>query len=68
VKWFDHKCGTEGDSGAWVKTHLVCGVKTNIVTSAELTMGNEYGSRFLPELVLQTTNYITAAKTALPLN
>jgi len=32
VKWFDHKYCKEVDIRAWVKAHLVCGVKTNIVT------------------------------------
>jgi hypothetical protein len=54
VKWFDHKYGKEVDIRAWVKAHLVCGVKTNIVTAVELTMGNVHDSKFLPELVLQT--------------
>jgi transposase len=54
VKWFDHKYGKEVDARAWVKAHLICGVKTNVVTAVELTMGNEHDSKFLPELVLQT--------------
>ncbi len=54
VKWFDHKYGKEVGLRAWVKAHLVCGVKTNIVTAVELTTGNEHDSKFLPELVLQT--------------
>jgi transposase len=54
VKWFDHKYGKEVDTRAWVKAHLVCGVKTNIVTAVELTMTNEHDSKFLPELIMQT--------------
>ena len=54
VKWFDHKYGKDKDVRAWVKAHMVCGVKTNIVAAVELTMGNEHDSKFLPELVLQT--------------
>jgi transposase len=54
VKWFDHKYGKEVDIRAWVKAHMVCGVKTNIVTAVELTMGNEHDTKFLPELVTQT--------------
>ena len=37
-----------------VKAHLVCGVKTNVVTAVELTMTNEADTKFLPELVVQT--------------
>jgi len=54
VKWFDHKYGKEVDTRAWVKAHLVCGVKTNIVTAVQLTMTNEHDTKFLPELVMQT--------------
>ncbi|MGA2884651.1 MAG: IS5 family transposase [Halobacteriota archaeon] len=54
IKWFDHKYGKEVDIRAWVKAHLVCGVKTNVVTAVELTMTNEHDSKFLPELVTQT--------------
>ena len=54
VKWFDHKYGKEVDTRAWVKAHLICGVKTNIVTAVELTMTNEHDTKFLPELVFQT--------------
>jgi transposase len=54
VKWFDHKYGKEKDYRTWVKAHLVCGVKTNVVTAVELTMTNEGDTKFLPELVVQT--------------
>ena len=46
VKWFDHKYGKEVDTRAWVKAHLICGVKTNIVTAVELTMTNEHDRSF----------------------
>jgi len=54
VKWFDKKYGKEKDYRTWVKAHLVCGVKTNIVTAVELTMTNEADTKFLPELVVPT--------------
>jgi transposase len=59
VKWFDHKYGKEVDTRAWVKAHLVCGVKTNIVTAVQLTMTNEHDTKFLPELVMQTAQNFT---------
>jgi transposase len=54
VKWFDHKYGKEIDYRTWIKAHLVCGVKTNVVTAVELTMTNEADTKFLPELAVQT--------------
>ncbi len=59
IKWFDHKYGKEVDTRAWVKAHLICGVKTNIVTAVELTMTNEHDTKFLPELVMQTAQNFT---------
>lgn len=59
VKWFDHKYGKDKDVRTWVKAHMVCGVKTNIVTAVELTMTNEHDTKFLPELVTQTAQNFT---------
>jgi transposase len=36
VRWFDHKYGRERRGHTWVKVHLACGVKTNIVTAVRI--------------------------------
>jgi transposase len=36
VRWFDHKYGVERTGHDWVKVHLMCGVKTNVVTAVEI--------------------------------
>src|SRR5260370_11322354 len=36
VRWFDHKYGTVRQQHEWVKVHLMCGVRTNIVTAVEI--------------------------------
>ena len=36
VRWFDHKYGIVRQKYDWVKAHLMCGVKTNIVTAVEI--------------------------------
>ena len=36
-RWFDHKWGKVRSEAKWVKTHLMCGVKTHVVTSVEAT-------------------------------
>ncbi len=36
VKWFDHKYGVVRQKYDWVKVHLMCGVKTNVVTAVEI--------------------------------
>jgi len=35
-RWFDHKYGAERMRHEWVKLHIMCGVKTNIVTAVEI--------------------------------
>lgn len=36
VRWFDVKYGQERTKHDWVKCHIMCGVKTNIVTAVEI--------------------------------
>ena len=49
-RWFDHKWGRERKAAKWVKAHIICGVKTNVVVSAEVKMGNSADSPQLPGL------------------
>lgn len=35
-RWFDHKYGITRRSSTWVKTHIACGVKTNIITAVRI--------------------------------
>ena len=53
-RWFDHKWGQERFRHQWIKTHLMCGVKTNIVTAVEI--GNTHDSIMLPSLLDTTTS------------
>jgi hypothetical protein len=39
MRWLDVKYGTKEDRLQWLKLHLMCGVKTNIVTSVEISDG-----------------------------
>ena len=40
VRWFDEKYGTERSEKTWVKAHVMCGVKTHVITSAIVTPMN----------------------------
>ena len=44
MRWFDVKYGKEEDRRMWIKVHLMCGVKTNVVTSVEISdpYANDY--------------------------
>ena len=53
-RWFDHKWGKERSKQAWIKTHIMCGVKTNIVTAALATTHESADTRQLPGLLERT--------------
>jgi transposase len=54
ARWFDHKWGKERTKQTWVKVHLMCGVKTHVVTSVEATPYQSADTTQLPILVAQT--------------
>ncbi len=54
ARWFDHKYGKQRIKQTWVKTHLMCGVTTHIVTSVEATPYESADTTQLPVLVNQT--------------
>jgi len=54
ARWFDHKYGREVTASEWVKAHIMIGVKTNVVTSVEVTPGYYNDSPQLPRLLTPT--------------
>jgi len=54
IRWFDHKYGVVRQQHEWVKVHLMCGVKTNIVTAVEIAGKDASSAPMLPAL-LNTT-------------
>jgi transposase len=56
MRWFDVKYGTKEDRRQWLKLHLCCGVKTNIVTSVQVTDGHASDYNQFKPLVDQTAN------------
>ena len=53
-RWFDHKWGKERSEAKWVKAHLICGVKTHVVTGVEGTATETADAPQLPQLVNAT--------------
>ena len=51
VRWFDFKWGKEKFRHLFVKTHLMVGVKTNIVTAVEATSNESADAPQLPALL-----------------
>ena len=58
IRWFDHKYGVTRQEHDWVKVHLMCGVKTNIVTAVEIH-GRDAGDspQFIPLLKVTAENF-----------
>ncbi len=54
MRWLDVKYGQEEDRRMWLKVHLMCGVKTNIVTSVEISDGYAHDYHFFKGLVART--------------
>jgi len=58
IRWFDHKYGAIRQQHEWVKVHLMCGVRTNIVTAVEIRDKDASDTKLLPDLVDATaTNF-----------
>lgn len=60
MRWFDVKYDKEEDRRMWLKAHVMCGVKTNIITSVEISDGyaNDHGY-FKPLLEAAAANGFT---------
>jgi transposase len=56
MRWLDVKYGTKEDRRQWLKLHLMCGVKTNIVTSVEVSDGYAHDYPFYKGLVDRTAD------------
>jgi transposase len=53
VRWFSVKYGKDEDWHDWLKMHLICGVKTHIVASVEMSGATANDSPFFKPLVDQ---------------
>ncbi len=53
-RWLDVKYGKEEDRRMWLKLHLMTGVKTNIVTSVEVSDGYAHDYHYYKGLVNRT--------------
>lgn len=49
-RWTEHKYGRQKQK-EWVKVHLMCGVKTNVVTAVQIGAKHANDSPMMPELV-----------------
>ena len=56
TRWLDVKYGTKEDRRQWLKLHLTCGVKTNIVTAVQVTDGYAHDYPFFKGLIDRTAD------------
>ena len=56
MRWLDVKYGTKEDRRQWLKLHLMVGVKTNVVTSVEVSDGYAHDYPFFKGLVDRTAD------------
>lgn len=62
IRWYDRKYGRMREHAHWVKAHLLCGVKTNIITAVEIGEERSADSPFLPRLVKTTAKAYTISE------
>jgi transposase len=61
-RWFDHKYGAVRQRHDWVKVHIMCGVKTNVVTAIEIQDRDAADVKQLPALVATTAQNFAVAE------
>jgi transposase len=62
IRWFDVKYGKPRAEHEWVKVHLMCGVRTNVVTAVEVGKQFSGDSPFFPSLMATTANNFKIAE------
>jgi transposase len=64
-RWYDHKFGQHRIKRTWVKAHIMCGVKTNVITAVEIH-GKDAGDcvQLPPMLAATAANFAVQEVTA----
>jgi transposase len=58
-RWYDVKWGKQRSRNRYIKTHIMTGVKTNVITAIEATVSESSDIRQLPYLVNETARQFT---------
>jgi transposase len=58
-KWFDEKYGVHRTEHSWVKAHVLCGTKTNVIAAAEVLDKNSADSPQFAPLVNAAARHFT---------
>jgi transposase len=62
IRWYDHKYGKQMSQHEWVKAHIMCGVKTNIVTAIQIGEPNAADTKLLPPMLATTARNFKIAE------
>ena len=54
IRWYEHKYGKMMKQHEWVKVHITCGVKTNIITAVEIGEPNASDNKMLAPMLATT--------------
>lgn len=57
VRWYNKKYGRETDNREWIKVHLMCGVKTKIVTGVDVSGWTAHDTNYFIPLVQATAEH-----------
>jgi hypothetical protein len=57
VRWFNKKHRRETDNRIWVKAHLMCGTKTQIVTAVDISGWAAHDTNYFIPLVERTAEH-----------
>lgn len=63
-RWFDEKWGKPRCVGSWVKAHIICGTRTNVIAAAEVLDKDSSDSPQLPGLVATAAQTFTLNEVA----
>src|SRR5579864_4309869 len=62
TRWYDHKYGRMREKADWVKAHVMCGVRTNVITAIEIGEKDANDSPFLSPLLKTTAQAFTISE------
>jgi transposase len=62
LRWYDKKYGRMREKAEWVKAHIICGVKTNVITAIEIGEQCSNDAPFLKPLVEATSKSFTISE------
>ena len=54
VSWYNRRWGKNIDNREWIKVHIACGTKTNIITSASVSGWNAHDTNYFAPLLEKT--------------